>query len=53
MTNQAEQFQPRDGRCEWCNGSDEGPSEKVDARGRWWHRECAEDCLTELEEALS
>lgn len=44
----------RVGRCEWCHGADEDPaSDKVETRGDWWHRECAADCLAELEEALS
>lgn len=43
----------RDGRCQWCNGPDEAGDTVSSSRGYWWHRECAQDELIELEEALS
>lgn len=55
MTNNQPTEPIRDGRCQWCNGSAEGDDSTLvfTARGYWWHRDCAEDNLTELEEALA
>jgi hypothetical protein len=41
----------RSGRCEWCNGPDEG-GKTVASSGYWWHRECAEEELPELQAAI-
>jgi hypothetical protein len=42
----------RDGRCQWCRQTDEGGKTVATATGYWWHLDCAEDNLNQLQEAI-
>lgn len=42
----------RSGFCHWCRSTDDGGETVASSYGYWWHRDCAEENLAQLAEAL-